>query len=64
MIKKARFNKKMSQKELGGYIGVSQSSISRIETRKSKSLSVQKILDISSILELDPIEVFIFIAEL
>ena len=64
MIRKARFNKNMSQKELGEYIGLSQSSISRIETRKSKALSVQKILDISLVLDLDPVEVFMFIAQL
>lgn len=64
MIRKARFNKNMSQKELGEYIGLSQSSISRIETRKSKALSVQKILDISFVLNLDPVEVFMFVAQL
>lgn len=64
MIQKARFNKKMTQKELGEYIGISQSYVSKIETRKTKSLSVSKILALSSILELDPIEVFKFIAGL
>lgn len=64
MIQKARFNKKITQKELGLYLGVSQSYISKIETRKTKSLSVSKILTLSLILELDPIEVFKFIAGL
>lgn len=64
MIQKARFNKKLTQKELGLYLGVSQSYVSKIETRKTKSLSVNKILDLSLILELDPVEVFKFIAEL
>lgn len=64
MIQKARFNKKMTQKELGEYIGISQSYVSKIENRKTKSLSVSKILVLSSILELDPIEVFKFIAGL
>lgn len=64
MIQKARFNKKLTQKELGEYIGISQSYISKIENRKTKSLSVSKILDLSLILELDPIEVFKFIAGL
>ena len=64
MIQKARFDKKLTQKELGLYLGVSQSYISRIETRKTKSLSVSKILALSIILELDPVEVFKFIAEL
>ena len=64
MIQKARFNKKLTQKELGLYLGVSQSYISKIETRKTKSLSVSKILTLSLILELDPVEVFKFIAGL
>ncbi len=62
MIQKARFDKKMTQKELGLYVGISQSYISKIENRKTKSLSVNKILSLSSILELDPVEVFKFIA--
>lgn len=64
MLQKARFNKNLTQKELGEYIGISQSYVSKIETRKTKSLSVSKILVLSSILELDPIEVFKFIAGL
>lgn len=64
MIQKARFNKKLTQKELGEYIGISQSYVSKIETRRTKSLSVNKILALSLILELDPVEVFKFIAEL
>lgn len=64
MIQKARFNKKLTQKELGEYIGISQSYVSKIETRKTKALSVKKILALSSILDLDPVEVFKFIAEL
>lgn len=64
MIQKARFNKKLTQKELGLYLGVRQSYISKIETRKTKSLSVSKILTLSLILELDPVEIFKFIAGL
>lgn len=64
MIQKARFNKNLTQKELGEYIGISQSYVSKIETRKTKSLSVNKILALSLILELDPVEVFKFIAGL
>lgn len=64
MIQKARFNKKLTPKELGLYLGVSQSYISKIETRKTKSLSVSKILTLSLILELDPVEIFKFIAGL
>ena len=64
MIQKARFNKKLTQKELGLYLGVSQSYISKIETRKTKSLSVSKIMTLSLILELDPVEIFKLIAGL
>lgn len=64
MIQKARFNKNLTQKQLGKYIGISQSYVSKIETRKTKSLSVNKILALSLILELDPIKVFKFIAGL
>lgn len=34
MIQKARFNKKLTQKELGKLLGVNQSYISKIENRK------------------------------
>nr|DAN99146.1 MAG TPA: Helix-turn-helix XRE-family like protein [Caudoviricetes sp.] len=64
MIKQARFTKKISQKELAEYLNVTQSYISKIETRKTKSLTVDKILSLSLILDLDPVEVFKFIAEL
>ncbi|WP_349818221.1 MULTISPECIES: helix-turn-helix domain-containing protein [Clostridium] len=64
MLRKARFNKKLTQKDLAIYLGVSQSYISKLETRKTKSISVAKILVLSSILELDPIKVFKFIAGL
>ncbi len=64
MIKHARLRKHLTQKELGAYIGVTQSYICKIENKKTKSLSVDKILLISLILELDPIEVFKFIAGL
>lgn len=40
MIKQARFTKKISQKELAEYLNVTQSYISKIETRKTKSLTV------------------------
>lgn len=64
MLRNARLNKNLTQKELGKLLGVNQSYISKIENRKIKFLSVNKILILSSILELDPIEVFKFIAGL
>lgn len=64
MIKKARFDKKITQKELGKHLGISQSYISKLETRKTKSVSVEMILNMSAILEVNPIDLFLFIAEL
>ena len=64
MLRNARLNKNLTQKELGKLLGVNQSYISKIENRKIKFISVNKILVLSSILELDPIEVFKFIAGL
>lgn len=64
MIKKARFEKKISQKELARLLSVTQSYISKIENRKTKTLSILIILKLSEILELDPVDVFKYLAEL
>ena len=64
MLRKARFNKNLTQKDLATYLGVSQSYISKLETRKTKSVSVKMILNMSAILEVNPIDLFLFIAEL
>lgn len=64
MLRKARFNKNLTQKDLATYLGVNQSYISKIETRKTKSVSVKMILNMSAILEVNPIDLFLFIAEL
>jgi transcriptional regulator with XRE-family HTH domain len=64
MLRKARFNKNLTQKDLATYLGVSQSYISKLETRKTKSVSVEMILNMSAILEVNPIDLFLFIAEL
>lgn len=64
MIKKARFDKKITQKELGKHLGISQSYVSKIENRKTKSVSVGMILNMSVILDINPIDLFLFIAEL
>ena len=64
MLRKARFNKNLTQKELGKLLGISQSYVSKLETRKTKSVSVKMILNMSAILEVNPIDLFLFIAEL
>lgn len=63
MIKHARLKKHLTQKELGAYIGVTQSYVCKIENRKTQSLSIAKVLELSSVLELDPIKVFIFLTD-
>lgn len=63
MIKHARLKKHLTQKELGFYMGITQSYVCKIENRKTKSLSIAKVLELSSLLELDPIKVFVFLAD-
>lgn len=64
MIKKARFDKKISQKELARLLKITQSYVSKIENRKTKTLSILIILKLSEILELDPVDLFKYLAEL
>lgn len=64
MIKNARNKKKITQLELAKKLNVSQSYMSKIENRKTKTISVDLILNLSSILEIDPVDVFIFLANL
>nr|DAY51140.1 MAG TPA: Helix-turn-helix XRE-family like protein [Caudoviricetes sp.] len=64
MIKNARNKKKITQRELAKKLNVSQSYMSKIENRKTKTISVDLILNLSSILEIDPVELFIFLADL
>ena len=64
MIKNARNKKKITQLELSKKLNVSQSYMSKIENRKTKTISVDLILNLSSILEIDPVELFIFLADL
>lgn len=63
-IKKARLNKKITQKHLSKLLGISQPYTSKIENGKTKIVSVDKILKISSILNLNPVKIFEFIAEI
>ena len=62
MIKNARAKKKITQLELAKKLNVSQSYMSKIENRKTKTISIDLILNLSSILEIDPVDLFIFLA--
>ena len=64
MNKNARNKKKITQLELSKKLNVSQSYMSKIENRKTKTISVDLILNLSSILEIDPVDLFIFLANL
>ena len=64
MIKNARTKKKITQLELAKKLNVSQSYMSKIENRKTKTISIDLILNLSSIVEIDPVELFIFLADL
>lgn len=64
MIKSARKRKRLTQKELANIVGVSQSYISRLERRQMPTIGdidVKTILRLSKVLELDQVDVFIFI---
>ena len=64
MIKNARTKKKITQLELAKKLNVSQSYMSKIEKRKTKTISIDLILNLSSIVEIDPVDLFIFLADL
>lgn len=64
MIKNARAKKKITQLELAKKLNVSQSYMSKIENRKTKAISIDLILNLSSILEIDSVDLFIFLADL
>lgn len=64
MIKNARTKNKITQLELAKKLNVSQSYMSKIENRKTKTISIDLILNLSSIVEIDPVDLFIFLADL
>lgn len=64
MIKNARTKKKITQLELAKKLNVSQSYMSKIENRKTKTISIDLILNLSSIVEIDPVDLFIFLADI
>lgn len=63
MIKQVRIEKKFTQKKLGRELNISQSYVSKIENRRTKSISINMILKISTLLDIDPVELFIFLIE-
>lgn len=64
MMKKARSDKKISQKELAEILNLNQSYISRIENKKNKSITVQMVVDISNALDINPVDLFLYFAEI
>lgn len=65
MLKSARYNKKLTQKELAAKLNISQSYLCQLENknRYNKNVTIDLIKRISKELELDPIEVFIYFLE-
>lgn len=55
MVRTARYKKKLSQKALGKKLGISQSTLSRIENLRSKEryMSIGMLKDISVILDIN-----------
>ena len=64
MIRKARYRKNLTQLEFSQLLGVTQSYVSKIENKKTKAISIQMILDIANILDINPVDLFINLADL
>ena len=63
MIKNARIHKGLSQVQLAKVLGVSQSYISKLENRRTKTVSVGFVLKLSKILNLCPVNLFVFLSK-
>ncbi|MPQ42850.1 helix-turn-helix domain-containing protein [Clostridium tarantellae] len=61
MIKKARINKNLTQKQLAIRLLVSQSYISNLENKKINSFNIDKIKKVSNILNLNTTDVVNFL---
>ena len=61
MIREKRLNMKMTQKELARKLRVDKSYISKIENKQISNLSLNLILKLSKILELDILELIYFL---
>lgn len=62
MIKKARKKKRLTQKQLGNLVGLSQGYISKLENNKNyydKNLTVKTLLKLAKVLGLNPVLLFI-----
>lgn len=60
MLKRVRKQKRMSQKTLAEILGVTQSYISQLEKNKYKNIGTDLIRKISTALEVDPVDVFLY----
>lgn len=60
MLKRVRKQKRMSQKNLAEILGVTQSYISQLEKNKYKNIGTDLIRKISTALEVDPVDVFLY----
>lgn len=61
MIREKRLNMKMTQKELARKLRVDKSYISKIENKQINNISLNLILKLSKILELDILELIYFL---
>ena len=61
MIREKRLNMKMTQKELARKLRVDKSYISKIENKQINNISLNLILKLSKILELDILELIDFL---
>lgn len=60
MLKRVRKQKRMSQKNLAEKLGVTQSYISQLEKDKYKNVGTDLIRKISTALEVDPVDLFLY----
>lgn len=63
MIRKARRLKGLSQRQLANLLGVSQSYISKLENRNIATVTIECILNLSRILNLCPVNLFVFLSK-
>lgn len=60
MLKRVRKQKRMSQKNLAEKLGVTQSYISQLEKDRYKNVGTDLIRKISTVLEVDPVDLFLY----